>query len=209
MVGKAFEVKLTSKGEKKKARIERELKKRQPLVNENVKVGMFIRGHKTSQQVNDVLSDFVCTCFMPLPIPSGFLKKALLHQIQQKEEQWTNWCVRICMLLTQRTGPFEDETGIEFFSTKADASLFMYGSHSKKRPNNIVIGRLFNYHILDMFEFGVTKYKPLDSFPTLKQNVFGSKPCFAVIGTTDLFQLTYCYQVLSFKMTIDLRLLLI
>ncbi len=36
--------------------------------------------------------------------------------------------------------PFEDETSLEFFSVKNDAALFAYGSHSKKRPNNLVIG---------------------------------------------------------------------
>ena len=38
--------------------------------------------------------------------------------------------------------PFEDETPIEKLSKKLDASLFLFGSHTKKRPNNIVIGKL-------------------------------------------------------------------
>lgn len=29
----------------------------------------------------------------------------------------------------------------EFFAQKNDASLFMFGSHSKKRPNNLVVGK--------------------------------------------------------------------
>lgn len=37
--------------------------------------------------------------------------------------------------------PFEDETPIEKMSQKLDTSLFLFGSHSKKRPNNIVIGK--------------------------------------------------------------------
>jgi hypothetical protein len=50
------------------------------------------------------------------------------------------------------------------------------------RSQLTVLGRLFNYHVLDMLEFGVTKFKPLKEFPTLKQNMLGSKPCFAIIG---------------------------
>lgn len=30
----------------------------------------------------------------------------------------------------------------EFFAKKTDASLFMFGSHNKKRPNNLVLGEL-------------------------------------------------------------------
>ncbi|KAK3735825.1 hypothetical protein QZH41_019922, partial [Actinostola sp. cb2023] len=37
--------------------------------------------------------------------------------------------------------PFEDQTSLEFFSVKNDASLFAYGSHSKKRPHNLVLGK--------------------------------------------------------------------
>jgi ribosome production factor 2 len=35
--------------------------------------------------------------------------------------------------------PFDDETGIEFLTTKNDSSLFLFGSHNKKRPHNIVM----------------------------------------------------------------------
>lgn len=37
--------------------------------------------------------------------------------------------------------PFQDPSSFEFFSSKADASLFVFGSHSKKRPNNLVLVR--------------------------------------------------------------------
>jgi hypothetical protein len=39
-------------------------------------------------------------------------------------------------------GPFEDESTVEFFSLKNDASLFMYGGSSKKRVNNLIVGML-------------------------------------------------------------------
>ena len=37
--------------------------------------------------------------------------------------------------------PFEDQTSLEFFAKKSDASLFLFGSHNKKRPHNLVFGR--------------------------------------------------------------------
>ena len=64
--------------------------------------------------------------------------------------------------------PFESINSLEFLSQKNDCSLFMVGSHSKKRPNNIVMGRLFNYQLLDMVEFGVLDYQSMDTFKTMK-----------------------------------------
>ena len=64
--------------------------------------------------------------------------------------------------------PFEAVNSLEFLSQKNDCSLFMVGSHSKKRPNNLVMGRLFNYQILDMIELGVLDYQAMDTFKTMK-----------------------------------------
>lgn len=36
---------------------------------------------------------------------------------------------------------FDDENQMEFLSQKNDASLFMIGSHTKKRPSNLVLVR--------------------------------------------------------------------
>jgi len=43
-------------------------------------------------------------------------------------------------------------------------SLFVLGSHTKKRPNNIVVGRTFNHQILDMIELGVIAMRPMEDF---------------------------------------------
>lgn len=45
--------------------------------------------------------------------------------------------------------PFEDISNIEFIMNKNDASLFLFGSHSKKRPQNLVMG---NVWLLDEFK---------------------------------------------------------
>ena len=64
-----------------------------------------------------------------------------------------------CKMLGKRNQmyTFEDETSIEFLCQKNDCSLFCVGSHSKKRPHNLCIGRMFGhpeYHLLDMIELG-------------------------------------------------------
>ena len=65
--------------------------------------------------------------------------------------------------------PFEDMSSIEFLCEKNDASLFVYGSHSKKRPHNLVFGRMFDFNLLDMYEFGLDfqTYKSISDFAVL------------------------------------------
>ena len=81
-----------------------------PKLIENVKASLGIKGPKMSQLVGDVLKD--------------------LHKFKQPNST----------LLTKRniTRPFEDVSSVEFLGKVNDASLFTYGSHSKKRPHNLV-----------------------------------------------------------------------
>ncbi len=60
--------------------------------------------------------------------------------------------------------PFEDASIVESTSVKYDCSLFAVGSNQKKRPDNLILGRVFDGHILDMFEFGVENYHGCDKF---------------------------------------------
>uniref|UniRef100_J3MR08 Ribosome production factor 2 homolog n=1 Tax=Oryza brachyantha TaxID=4533 RepID=J3MR08_ORYBR len=82
--------------------------------------------------------------------------------------------------------PFESggETSLEFFSLKTDCSLLVYGSHSKKRPNNLVLGRTYDHHIYDLVEVGVENFKSIESYVYDKKLApkLGSKPFFAFIG---------------------------
>ncbi|XP_066533261.1 ribosome production factor 2 homolog isoform X2 [Hoplias malabaricus] len=77
--------------------------------------------------------------------------------------------------------PFEDSTSLEFFSKKTDCSLFLFGSHNKKRPNNLVFGRMFDFHVLDMFELGVEKFVSLKDIKNNKC-AEGTKPLLVFAG---------------------------
>jgi ribosome production factor 2 len=92
-------------------------------------------------------------------------------------------------LFTKRnmTRPFEDPSSVEFLCKANDASLFSYVSHSKKRPQNLVLGRLFDFQILDMVEMSVdaTTFKPMSDFEGKRQAVvrIDSKPMFIFQGS--------------------------
>ncbi|CAH0586911.1 unnamed protein product [Chrysodeixis includens] len=79
--------------------------------------------------------------------------------------------------------PFEDATLIEKLCYKKEAALFGVGSHSKKRPHNIILGRTFDYGILDMIELGADKYKAMSEFHNMKV-MAGLKPCLIFNGPT-------------------------
>ncbi|XP_060128619.1 ribosome production factor 2 homolog isoform X2 [Zootoca vivipara] len=77
--------------------------------------------------------------------------------------------------------PFEDQTSLEFFSKKSDCSLFLFGSHNKKRPNNLIIGRMYDYHVLDMVELGIEKFVALRDIKNSKCPE-GTKPMLIFAG---------------------------
>jgi ribosome production factor 2 len=120
-------------------RVRRELEKRAPKLVETGKKTLLLNGTKTSATLNNVLTELY------------HLKKGSAIRYTRKNEN-----IR----------PFESggETSLEFFSQKTDCSIFVYGSHSKKRPDNLVIGRTYDHHIYDLVEVGVENYKSLGAF---------------------------------------------
>lgn len=62
--------------------------------------------------------------------------------------------------------------------------MMQYGSHSKKRPNNLILARTYDHHIYDLVEVGVENYKSMESYVYDKKlaPLLGSKPFFAFIG---------------------------
>ncbi|KAJ8754050.1 hypothetical protein K2173_001948 [Erythroxylum novogranatense] len=123
----------------KKGRVKRELEKRAPKLVETGKKTLILQGTKTSNVLNSVLTDIY------------HLKRESALRFTRKNDN-----IR----------PFESrgETSLEFFSQKTDCSIFVYGSTSKKRPDNLVIGRTYDHHIYDLVEVGVENFKPIGSF---------------------------------------------
>ncbi|KAF9179877.1 rRNA-binding ribosome biosynthesis protein rpf2 [Haplosporangium sp. Z 767] len=135
------------------ARVKRVLKNREAKTEENVKTAIFIRGSQTSQIVNDALADLY---MLKKPYAVNFTKKNQIH-------------------------PFEDQSNLQFFSQKNDASLFVIGTHSKKRPNTLTFARMFDHQLLDMMEVSIEKGIPMREFKTPKSAI-GMKPCFMFNG---------------------------
>ncbi|VFQ67658.1 unnamed protein product [Cuscuta campestris] len=142
-----------------KGRIRRELEKRAPKLVETGKKTLILHGSKTNNVLNALLTEIYQ------------LKRDNSVKYSRKNEN-----IR----------PFESggETSLEFFLQKTDCSLFVFGSHSKKRPNNLVIGRAYDHHIYDLIELGVENFKSMESFAFGKKLApkIGSKPFFAFIG---------------------------
>jgi len=141
----------------KSKRARRILQERAPKVFENVKKSLLLRGPKTSSVVTDALKD--------------------LHKLKQPESKM--------FAKKNVTRPFEDQSSVEFLCQTNDTSLFAYGSHSKKRPHNLVMGRTFDGAVLDMFEFTIEEatFKSMADMGERKCSVrYGSKPMFVFQG---------------------------
>jgi ribosome production factor 2 len=99
---------------------------------------LLLQGNKTSQTGKDVLADLFK------------LKKGEAAKLSRKNDIW----------------PFEpgNEVSLQFFCERADCALFCLANHNKKRPHNLVLGRMFNAQLLDMLELGVTQHVPIATF---------------------------------------------
>jgi ribosome production factor 2 len=60
--------------------------------------------------------------------------------------------------------PFEDASSLEFWAQKNDASLFLLGQSTKKRPNGMTLIRCFDGKVLDMCEVGVDGFVSMNDF---------------------------------------------
>lgn len=136
---------------------QRALKKYDPKVFENPKKALFLKGESTSEVVTDAMNDLN-------HIMKPFTKKLA------KRNAFHAW---------------DGTSHLEFLGFKNDCSLFCFGSDSKKRPHNLVLGRQFDFKVLDMIELGILAMDPLNLEAVAGQNVasVGSKPFFIFEGS--------------------------
>lgn len=140
----------------KNARSKRALEKKAPQVHENPRTTLFLRGTSSSQILQLAMIDLVA---LKRPFATKFTKKNEIH-------------------------PFESATSLEFFSEKNDASLLVFGHHSKKRPHSLTFVRCFDHKVLDMLELYIDpeSFRTLNQFKNTKCAV-GLKPLIAFSGT--------------------------
>ncbi|MCP9264262.1 Ribosome production factor 2-like [Dirofilaria immitis] len=140
--------------EGKTRRGKRFLENRQPKIIENDKTAIIVKGGKTNQTVTDALADLYA------------LKKPLAMRMKRRNPIYL----------------FENDVEMESFAMKYDTSLFLFGSNSKKHPNSLVMGRMYDYHVLDMVELQIENFVKSADFDTAKIPV-GCKPCIVLQGT--------------------------
>lgn len=122
------------------------------------KTSVIIRGNKSSPSIAALLQDF--------------------HRLRAPQS----------VLLSRKHPeiyPFEKFETMQKILGKHDSNLYCFGSHSKKRPSNLVIGRTFDNELLDMFEFNLVDYKSLKDFPANTAHA-GFKPVILFQG--ELFE---------------------
>ena len=79
--------------------------------------------------------------------------------------------------------PFEDPASLEFLALKNDCGVVVFGTHSKKRPNNITVLRTFDGKTLDVVELLlITPEHDLEQDRKLRINV-GMKPMILFAGS--------------------------
>ncbi|KAH0955951.1 hypothetical protein HN011_008321 [Eciton burchellii] len=137
--------------------------RKEPKLVEDAKETVCLKGQHSSQIVTDFLKDLYN------------LKKPNAQMMQRKND-----------IL-----PFEDVVPIEKIASKYNASLFMMALHNKKRPHNLVMGRMYQNMLLDMMEFGTENYKGLKDFK-LHKITSGLKPLLIFNG--ELFENNHEYR---------------
>ncbi|TFK43196.1 Brix domain-containing protein [Crucibulum laeve] len=135
----------------KNARSKRALDARLPKEIEDTRTAIFVKGTHSGEVVNNVMKELMA---LKRPHAIAFNKKNAIY-------------------------PFDAASGstdsLEFWSNKNDASMFVVGQTTKKRPHGLTFVRMFDGKVLDMMEVGVESWKGMAEFKTPKSTP-GHKP---------------------------------
>jgi ribosome production factor 2 len=142
------------------------LKAREPKLVEDTKKTIFLYGQRSTEMLKYFFADLVA------------ITKPHSKLFNRKKE-----------IL-----PFDDAEPVEYLTKKEDSPCFIFGNTTKKRPNNVIMGRTFDFQLLDMIEFGLESLKPIVAFKATT-NAFGSKPCLIFQG--DLFETDPVFQAVK------------
>ncbi|SGY40914.1 BQ5605_C003g02442 [Microbotryum silenes-dioicae] len=140
----------------KNARSKRAQQAREPqMIEKGAKTAMIVRGSSISEKVKVALSE--------------------LNQLKKPHS--------ISFSKPNQIRPFEDSSSLSFWSTKNDASLFLVGTHTKKRPHVLIWVRCFANEVMEMLEVGIEEVMPMSAFKGIKSTP-GSTPLFHFASTS-------------------------
>ncbi len=94
------------------------------------------------------------------------------HALEDRKQRLCATCTRSDLDLATmfRKHPelsllFKDQAvSMKDLAGKEDAAPFAFGSHSKKRPDNLMLGHMIDGHLLDMCKLGVNNFKAPSDF---------------------------------------------
>ncbi|KAI0028768.1 Brix-domain-containing protein [Vararia minispora EC-137] len=131
----------------KNARSKRAMEAREPKEVEDARTCIFVRGTHVGELAGAAMKELMA---LKRPHAISFSKKNTVR-------------------------PFEDASALEFWAQKNDASMFVVGQSTKKRPDGLTLVRTFDGRVLDMCELGVDRFVSMDAFKTPKATP-GHKP---------------------------------
>lgn len=159
---KATRAKVIAGGKSPSARTQRYLKSVEPRLKESGKSTLLLKGIKSSQAMANLLKNM-----RSMQAPNAKLLSKKNHIVAFDD--------------------IEGQQSLEFLTTKNDCALFALASTNKKRPNNLVVGRTFDYQVLDMVELGILRFKSIQDYGgSVPKKRVGSKPL--MLFTGDMWQ---------------------
>ena len=135
----------------KNARSKRVLEARQPKEIEDARTAVFLKGTHSGEVLNGVMKELVIS-------PIIILSRLPTTQTQMSLKRPH----AIAFNKKNDIHPFDNNSNsaasLEFWANKNDASLFVIGQTTKKRPHGLTFVRMYDGKVLDMLEVGVDSW---------------------------------------------------